>query len=148
MQPGEDLARTGREAGIFLNGELICTPEMASRLHAPVFPTLENTMRRCARCVFVIYMLSCLFVFAQEKKSAVPVLTDAQKLEIRTAQVEMFQAKSVLESTPQYKAFLNAQEKMNEIALRVQREAKVDPSKFQLGQDLNFTAVPQPQEKK
>ena len=104
-------------------------------------------MRQCARFAFVIFLVSFAVLWSQEKKD-VPVLTDAQKLEIRNAQVEMFQAKSVLETTPQFKAFLAAQEKMNEIALRVQREAKVDPTKFQLGQDLNFIAAPQPPEKK
>ncbi len=101
-------------------------------------------MRQVARFAFVLFLLSFAFTWSQEKKdSKPPVLTDAQKLEIREAQVEMFQAKSVLETTPQFKAFLAAQEKMNQVALKVQREAHVDPAKFQLGQDLNFTAVPQ-----
>ena len=104
-------------------------------------------MRQAARFAFVFYVLAFAFTWSQEKKDSVPKLTDAQKLEIRTAQVEMFQAKSVLETTPQFKAFLAAQENMNQVALKVQREAKVDPSKFQLGQDLNFTAVPQPEKK-
>ncbi len=118
-------------------------------------------MRVTARLVFVLYILFCTMVMAQEvkkkdnpdangnmtAKSATfkPVLTAEQKLEIRTAQVQMFQAKSVLESTPQYQAFVQAQNKMNEIALRIQRASGADPQKWQFTQDLDYVAIPQPE---
>jgi len=82
-------------------------------------------------------------VFGQDK----PKLTSEQKLEITRAQVAVYQAKEVLEQTPQFKAFQNAQNNLNETALRVQRESKVDPTKYTLGQDLEFTPVPQPEKK-
>ena len=96
--------------------------------------------------VFVL-CLAALLSRAQDKPS-VPKLTDAQKLEIRNAQVEMFQAKTVLESTPQFQAFQRAQSHLNDTSLRIQRESKVDATKWTLGQDLEYTAVPQPKKKK
>jgi len=79
-------------------------------------------------------------LLAQEKT---PKLTDSQKLEIRTAQVEFFQAKTTLESTQQYQAFQQAQVKLNEVVRRVQKDAGVDPAKFTLQPSLEFEAVPQ-----
>ncbi len=83
---------------------------------------------------------------ASSKTFGTPKLTADQKLEITRAQVAVYQAKEVLESTPQFKAFQNAQNNLNETALRVQRESKVDPTKYTLGQDLEFSPVPQPQQ--
>ena len=74
---------------------------------------------------------------------AEPVLTAEQKLEIRNAQVVMFQAKRALESTPQYKAFVEAQDKMNQVALRIERESGADPKKWQFTQDLEYVPVPE-----
>jgi len=105
---------------------------------------------RVARLVFVLYILFCMFVMAQDvkkKTDAKPTLTAEQKLEIRTAQVEMFQAKTVLESTPQYQAFVQAQNNMNQVALRIQRASCADPAKWQFTQDLEYVAVPQPENK-
>ena len=90
--------------------------------------------------------LLTLLLFSTAIAQDKPKLTDAQKLEVTRAQVAVYQAKEVLESTPQFKAFQNAQNNLNETALRIQRESKVDPAKFTLGQDLEFTAVPQPQQ--
>jgi hypothetical protein len=88
-------------------------------------------------------MASALWLSSQSK-DVKPTLTDQQKLEIRSAQVQLYQAKEVLESTPQFKAFQNAQNHLNETALRIQRESKVDPKQWTLGQDLEYVAVPQP----
>ncbi len=99
-------------------------------------------MRETARLVFVIYIVfSVWYAFGQEKKDSAPKLTDVQKLEIREAQVSLYQAKEVLESTPQFKAFQEAQNHLNETALRIQRESKVDPKQWTLGQDLEYVAV-------
>lgn len=73
-----------------------------------------------------------------------PALTADQKLEIRTAQVEAFQAKTMLESTPQYKAFVSAQDEMNQVALKVQRDSGCVPPDWQFTQNLECVAVPKP----
>lgn len=106
-------------------------------------------MRVYARLVFVLYILFCTMVMAQEvkKKADPPHLTDAQKLVIRSAQVEMFQAKTMLESTPQYKAFVAAQDKMNNAALQVERESGCVPPDWQFTQELECRAVPKPEKK-
>lgn len=104
-------------------------------------------MRVAARLIFVLYILFGFYVMAQEKKSPKPHLTDAQKLAIRSAQVEMFQAKTVLESTAQFKAFVMAQDKMNGIALQAQRESGCVPPDWQFTQELECAALPH-QEKK
>jgi hypothetical protein len=104
-------------------------------------------MRYTARLVFVLYLLSCFWVGAQEKKEPPkkPILTDAQKLEIRNAQVDWMNAKSILEGTPQYKMFAEKQEKLNEVVARAQ--AGVDQSKFKLEPTLEFSEIKQPEKK-
>ena len=90
----------------------------------------------------------CLFIIACAigllSQSVTPKLTEAQKLEIRTAQVEFFQAKTNLEATPVFKQFESAQAKLNQTVQKVLAESKVDQKEFQLGNDLEFTAVPKP----
>ena len=77
-----------------------------------------------------------------------PVITEKQKLEIRTAQVAVYQAKEVLEQTPQFHSFMATQNQMNEISLRVQREAGCVPPKWQFTQGLECLEVPKQPEKK
>lgn len=106
-------------------------------------------MRVTARLVFVLYVLFCAVVMAEDVKKKEnspknPALTADQKLEIRTAQVEAFQAKTMLESTPQYKAFVSAQDQMNQIALKVQRDSGCIPPDWQFTQNLECVAVPKP----
>jgi len=131
----------------------------ASVPQAPIFQfwtTMRIEISPIVRAVLIA--VAALFIivgihralFGQGNMTATgitPKLTDAQKLEITRAQVAVYQAKEVLESTPQFKAFQNAQNNLNETALRIQRESKVDPTKFSLGQDLEFVAVPQPEKK-
>src|SRR5882724_10442207 len=71
--------------------------------------------------VVFLLCLTALYSRGQDKVTA-PKLTAEQKLEIRSAQVALFQTKEVLESTPQFKAFQEAQGHLNETALKVQRE--------------------------
>lgn len=105
-------------------------------------------MRYTARLVLAVFLLSCLMVWAQEKKEppkpAHPTLTDKQKLEIRNAQVDWLNSKQTLEALPQYQQFVSQQQKLNEIVARVQRESGADPTKFQLQPTLEFTEIPQP----
>lgn len=77
-------------------------------------------------------------------QASLPKLTDAQKLEIRNAQVDFFQAKTAMEATREFQQFQGAQNKLNEIVLRVQKDAKVDQSKYRLEQSLEFSEIPQP----
>ncbi len=93
---------------------------------------------------WLLFLIACAIGLLSQAKDLKPKLTDQQKLEIRSAQVQFYQAKEVLEQTPQFKAFQNAQNQLNETALRIQREAKVDPAKFTLGQDLEYITVPDP----
>ena len=94
--------------------------------------------------LWFLFLMACAIGLLSQSKDVKPKLTDQQKLEIRSAQVQLYQAKEVLESTPQFKAFQQAQGRLNETALRIQRESKVDPAKFTLGQDLEYVAVPEP----
>lgn len=110
-------------------------------------------MRVTARLVFVLYILFCFMVLAQDVKKKEdspkkPALTADQKLEIRNAQVEAFQAKTMLESTPQYKAFVSAQDQMNQVALKVQRDSGCVPPDWQFTQNLECVAVPKPEPEK
>jgi len=72
-----------------------------------------------------------------------PHLTDAQKLEIRNAQIAFFQAQAELQASPVYQQFQKAQQHLNETAQKVTKEAGVDPAKFSLGPDLEFTPTSQ-----
>jgi len=94
--------------------------------------------------LWLLFLMACAIGLLSQSKDVKPKLTDQQKLEIRSAQVQLYQAKEVLEATPQFKAFRNAQNHLDETALRIQRESKVDPAKFTLGQDLEYVAVPEP----
>lgn len=102
-------------------------------------------MKHTARLVLAVFLLSCFWVGAQEKKEEPPkkpVLTDKQKLEIRNAQVDWLNAKGVMENSPAYKEFMHRQDLLNEAVARAQ--AGVDQSKFKLEPTLEFTEIPQP----
>jgi hypothetical protein len=88
-------------------------------------------------------LATAALLFAQAK----PVVTEKQKLEIRTAQVAVYQAKEVLESTPQFRAFAQTQNQMNELSLRVEREIGCIPPKWQFTQELECVAIPAPEKK-
>ena len=81
---------------------------------------------------------------AADKPAEPPKLTEAQKLEIRNAQVDFFSTQSQLQSSPQYAAFQKAQRDLESIVQKVLKEVGADPKKFTLQPDLTFTAVPQP----
>ncbi len=106
-------------------------------------------MRVTARLVFVLFVLFCVRVMAEDvkKKDGNPVISAEVKLAISRAQVRMFQAKTVLESTPQYRAFVTAQDEMNQLALTAQRDSGCVPPKWQFTQDLDCVAVPQAEKK-
>lgn len=65
----------------------------------------------------------------------VPKLTDAQKLEVRNAQIEVLQTKN---------AYDQAQARLNGVIAKVEQEAKIDPAKFVLRNDLEFAPVEAP----
>jgi hypothetical protein len=96
----------------------------------------------------ILFIIACVIgLLAQDPKPTktpeAPKLSDSQKLEIQNARVKLFQAKEVLEQTPQFKAFQAAQSNLNETALRIQRDSKVDPAKWTLQDNLEYAAIPE-----
>ncbi len=91
--------------------------------------------------LWILFLIACAIGLLSQSKDLKPKLTDQQKLELRTSQVKMFQAKSILESTPQFKVFAAAQDQMNELGLKVQREIGCLPPKWVFTQELECVAV-------
>ncbi len=92
--------------------------------------------------LWILFLIACAIGLLSQSKDLKPKLTDQQKLELRSAQVQLYQAKEVLESTPQFRAFMQTQSNMNEVSLRIQREIGCVPPKWQFTQELECVAVP------
>ena len=70
-----------------------------------------------------------------------PSLTPAEKLEIREAQVQLLSAQQSLEQSPAYTAVNSARDHMNDVLQKVVKDEKVETTKWQLDNDLNFVPV-------
>lgn len=93
---------------------------------------------------FLLFLISCAIGLLSQQP---PHLTDQQKLKIRSAQVDFFQAKTNLEQTPQYQQFQMAQAKVNQVVQEVLKESGVSQKDFRLGEDLEFLAIAPPSPK-
>jgi len=71
-------------------------------------------------------------------QSGPPKLSDAEKVEIRNAQVEMYNAKARLDQSQEAAAFQQAQSHLTDVVNRVLKNEKIDAQKWQLQMDLSF----------
>jgi len=75
-----------------------------------------------------------------------PRLTDLQKLEIRSYQVETMQRMQDLQVTPQWKAYQDSNKRLTDVLLKAYKDEGITPDKYTLDDQLNF--VPVKEEKK
>src|SRR5215469_7080854 len=89
-----------------------------------------------------VLILSCGLILGQDKPKVTlangqagpvaPKLTEAQKLELRTAQVEQMQAMQDLQQTPGWKAYQDANKRLTDALLKIYKETGLDPGVYTL----------------
>jgi len=116
---------------------------------------MKRSERITLYVVCILFLLALVVtIFARAEDAKAPSLTDAQKLSIRSAQVEYLSAQQAAQSTPQYQAMVAAQAKLNDAVHKALKDAGIDQSKFQLQSDLTLVEFhpspppPKPTEKK
>ena len=107
-------------------------------------------------CLFLGYGVLGTLAYGQAKSSVVmanglpgkvgPRLTEAQKLELRTAQVKTMQAMQDLQNTPAWKTYQETNKVLTDLLLKFYKEDGITPDKYTLDDQLNF--VPVKEEKK
>jgi hypothetical protein len=73
--------------------------------------------------------------------SPAPKLTDGEKASIAMAQRDLLLALTTLQDTPQWKAYVAAQGKLQDARQKVFAGDKIDGSKWELDNNLEFVAV-------
>src|SRR5262249_47054737 len=86
---------------------------------------------------FVLFvMVTAPLIVSQIQKatepSPLPKLSDAQKLELRTAQVELLQANQALQKTAEFQAAQAAQVKFMQAIQKAYKDVGADQAKFSL----------------
>ena len=87
-------------------------------------------MRTVAKLTILI--LFTVALLAQEAAKKVSELTSAEQLALRNAQVELLQAQSALQATPQYQAFQDAQKRFSEAVNQVYADRKISNDEYML----------------
>ena len=91
--------------------------------------------------VALALIFGSLLAFKLGAQDKAPTLSAAEKLEIREAQVQLLSAQQSLEQSPAYTAVNSARDHMNDVLQKVVKDEKVETTKWQLDNDLNFVPV-------
>ena len=88
-------------------------------------------------CVALILavLLWAAFTRAQESN---PKLSEAEKLEIRDAQVDLLNAQQAVQQSQPYQAMMTAQTTLNDALAKIMKAKNLDPAKYTLDGKLNL----------